>query len=104
MFGLTTGFRELDHMLTGLPPGCLMIVAARPSMGKTSFALDVARHVGGDRGHRERVRQLNRLAGVARRAHSPLERRPGRGPVTLQYGQEPTDEIRPAKRLGISRP
>src|SRR5712692_2644779 len=44
MFGLTTGFRDLDSMLTGLPPGCLVVVAARPSAGKSSFALDIARN------------------------------------------------------------
>lgn len=47
LFGLRTGFTQLDLLLTGLPPGHLMIVAARPSMGKTSFALDIARHVAG---------------------------------------------------------
>ncbi len=45
LFGLTTGFPRLDDMLTGLPAGHLMIVAARPSMGKSAFALDIARHV-----------------------------------------------------------
>lgn len=44
-FGLTTGFDDVDAKLTGLAPGHLMIIAARPSMGKTSFALDVARNV-----------------------------------------------------------
>jgi replicative DNA helicase len=44
LFGLTTGFRDLDLMLTGLPPGSLVTVAARPSVGKSSFALDIARH------------------------------------------------------------
>lgn len=44
LFGLRTGFRDVDQMLTGLPPGSLTIVAARPSVGKTSFALDIARH------------------------------------------------------------
>lgn len=47
LLGLRTGFAELDHLLTGLQPGQLTIVAARPSMGKTSFALDVARHAAG---------------------------------------------------------
>ena len=42
LFGITTGFLRLDQMLTGLPPGHLMIVAARPSVGKTAFALDIA--------------------------------------------------------------
>lgn len=45
LFGLTTGFGTLDEMLTGLPAGHLMIVAARPSVGKSAFALDIARHV-----------------------------------------------------------
>lgn len=45
LFGLTTGFGKLDELLTGLPAGHLMIVAARPSMGKSAFALDIARHV-----------------------------------------------------------
>lgn len=46
-FGIRTGFRELDHLLTGLQPGSLAIVAARPGMGKTSLSLDIARHVAG---------------------------------------------------------
>src|SRR5207247_641766 len=44
LFGLTTGFAPLDLMLTGLPPGSLTIIAARPSTGKSAFALDIARH------------------------------------------------------------
>jgi replicative DNA helicase len=47
LLGLRTGFADLDHLLSGLQPGHLVIVAARPSMGKTSFALDVARHAAG---------------------------------------------------------
>ena len=37
--GLSTGFRELDRMTAGLQPADLVIVAGRPSMGKTSFAM-----------------------------------------------------------------
>jgi replicative DNA helicase len=44
-YGLTTGFPDLDRLLTGLPAGDLIVLAARPSMGKTAFALDVAQHV-----------------------------------------------------------
>lgn len=42
--GVPTGFRDLDKMCCGLQPGDLIIVAARPSMGKTSFGLQVAYH------------------------------------------------------------
>ena len=43
--GLPTGFTELDKRTQGLHPGDLVIVAARPSMGKTSFAMNIAEHV-----------------------------------------------------------
>ncbi|MEK7619131.1 MAG: replicative DNA helicase [Patescibacteria group bacterium] len=43
--GLTTGFTELDNLLAGLQKSDLIIIAARPSVGKTSFALDLARQV-----------------------------------------------------------
>jgi replicative DNA helicase len=42
--GVPTGFAELDHKLAGFQPSDLIIIAARPSMGKTSLALDIARH------------------------------------------------------------
>ncbi len=41
--GVETGFTDLDHMTSGFQPSDLIILAARPSMGKTSFALDIAR-------------------------------------------------------------
>ena len=44
-YGLTTGFPDLDNKLLGLPKGDLIVIAARPSMGKTAFAMDIARHV-----------------------------------------------------------
>lgn len=43
--GQSTGFTELDKLTSGLHPGDLVIVAGRPSMGKTSFALNIAEHV-----------------------------------------------------------
>jgi len=43
--GLETGFYDLDNMTAGLQPAHLVIVAGRPSMGKTSFALALAGHV-----------------------------------------------------------
>ena len=42
--GIPTGFRQLDQLLAGLQKSDLIILAARPSVGKTSFALDIARH------------------------------------------------------------
>jgi replicative DNA helicase len=41
--GVPTGFPKLDNKLSGLQPSDLVILAARPSMGKTSLALDIAR-------------------------------------------------------------
>ncbi len=41
--GLSTGFADLDNLLAGLQKSDLVILAARPSVGKTSFALDIAR-------------------------------------------------------------
>jgi replicative DNA helicase len=43
--GLSTGFIDLDKYTAGFHPGDLVIVAGRPSMGKTSFALNIAQHV-----------------------------------------------------------
>ncbi|HPK01339.1 MAG TPA: replicative DNA helicase [Candidatus Sumerlaeota bacterium] len=48
--GLPTGFRVLDRMTTGLRPSQLIILAARPSMGKTALALNIAAHVAFRRG------------------------------------------------------
>jgi len=44
--GVPTGFREIDSLLSGLQNSDLIVLGARPSMGKTSLALDIARHVG----------------------------------------------------------
>jgi replicative DNA helicase len=46
MRGVPTGFTDLDGLLSGLQKSDLVILAARPSVGKTSLALDIARHVG----------------------------------------------------------
>lgn len=43
--GIPTGFIDLDYKLSGLQPSDLVLVAARPSMGKTAFVLNVAQHI-----------------------------------------------------------
>ncbi len=42
--GVPTGFQDLDNLLAGLQPSDLLILAARPSIGKTAFALNIAEH------------------------------------------------------------
>ena len=47
--GVPTGYTDLDERLSGLQPGSLVIVGARPSMGKTSFALGAAAHAAAEK-------------------------------------------------------
>lgn len=42
--GIPTGFRDFDRIINGLQPGELIVIAARPSMGKTAFTLNIAAH------------------------------------------------------------
>ena len=51
MRGLPTGFSDIDHKLAGLQKSDLIILAARPSMGKTSLALDIARQTAVNHGN-----------------------------------------------------
>ena len=48
--GLSTGFEDLDEKLRGLQTSDLIIVAGRPSMGKTSLVMNIAQHVGAHEG------------------------------------------------------
>jgi len=48
--GVPTGYADLDQKTAGLQPGDLIIIAGRPSMGKTSLALNIAEHVGMEAG------------------------------------------------------
>ncbi len=56
--GLPTGFADLDEMTGGLQPGELIIIAARPSMGKTALALNIARNAAVDHGKKVAVFSL----------------------------------------------
>ncbi|WP_322997339.1 replicative DNA helicase [Castellaniella sp.] len=48
--GVPTGFEDLDRLTSGLQPGDLVIVAGRPSMGKTSFSMNIGEHVAIEQG------------------------------------------------------
>lgn len=48
--GVPTGFVDVDKMTSGLQPGDLIIVAGRPSMGKTTFAVNIGEHVAVEQG------------------------------------------------------
>lgn len=43
--GIATGFKDFDRLTAGLQPSDLILIAARPSMGKTAFVLNIAQHV-----------------------------------------------------------
>jgi replicative DNA helicase len=43
--GLPTGFAEIDRLLNGLQPADMIVIAARPSMGKTALAMNIAEHI-----------------------------------------------------------
>ena len=45
MTGVSSGFTDLDKFTNGFQPSDLIIIAARPSMGKTAFVLNIAQHV-----------------------------------------------------------
>ena len=49
--GLATGFKDFDEMTAGLQPGDLVVIAGRPSMGKTAFSMNIAEHaaISGDK-------------------------------------------------------
>ena len=65
--GLTTGLRDLDRMTNGMHAGEMIIIAARPSMGKTSLAMNIAEHVACDveNGKDENGNELPRGQAVA---------------------------------------
>jgi replicative DNA helicase len=53
--GTPTGYIDLDHMTAGFQPGDLIIIAARPSMGKTTLALNIAEYASADTHNKKKV-------------------------------------------------
>ncbi|OGR23840.1 MAG: replicative DNA helicase [Desulfuromonadales bacterium GWD2_54_10] len=53
--GTPTGYVDLDHMTAGFQPGDLVIIAARPSMGKTTLALNIAEYASADPHNKKKV-------------------------------------------------
>jgi len=66
--GVPTGFTELDQATGGLQPGELIVIAARPSMGKTALALNIARNAAVDHGKKVAIfsLEMNKLSLVLR--------------------------------------
>ena len=56
--GVPTGFKDLDETTGGLQPGELIVIAARPSMGKTAMALNIARNAAVDHGKKVAIFSL----------------------------------------------
>lgn len=56
--GIPTGFKELDEVTNGLQKGALIMVAARPGVGKTSFAMNIAEHAALEEGKKVAVFDL----------------------------------------------
>lgn len=78
IFGLATKFVDLDNMLGGLKPSDLIILAARPSMGKTALALNIASNIAVDQNKYVLVFSLEMSAGqLVNRVVSSIELIPG---------------------------
>ncbi len=81
--GLTTGLHDLDRMTNGMHAGEMIIIAARPSMGKTSLAMNIAEHVACDvdNGKDEAGNPLPRGQAVAVFSLEMTTQGPGRPPA-----------------------
>ena len=92
--GVPTGYTKLDQMTSGLQPGDLIIVAGRPSMGKTALALNIAEHVAVDNGLPVAIFCMEMSASQLAHADARLDR--ARRPAQ--------DAHRAPERRGVGRP
>ena len=80
--GIPTGFIDLDYKTSGFQPSDLILIAARPSMGKTAFVLNVAQHMAFKEGKTVAIFSLEmskeQLAGIQGRFPGPPNRKPYR--------------------------
>ena len=81
--GIETGFTDLDAMTGGLHGSELVILAARPSMGKTALALNIAEYVAMKAQAADAVRQPGNVVGGTGRPHALFDRR-GQRPAAPQ--------------------
>lgn len=102
--GTPTGFTELDELTSGLQAGELVIIAARPSMGKTAFALNIAEHVAVDEGigaffvslEQSKLELVERLLCSRARVDGHKLRTGRIGRTEIQSLTEACDVLRPA--------
>ncbi|MCH7688256.1 MAG: replicative DNA helicase [Planctomycetes bacterium] len=104
-YGIRTGFPALDDKLTAMAPGQMIVVAGRTSMGKTAFALNIARNVGMTQGKTVGIFSLEmENAEIFDRMFGDVS---GIGPWRLNKGrftEEELGKIGPAMdRIGASR-
>jgi replicative DNA helicase len=103
--GLPTGFLDLDEKTAGLQNSELILIAARPSVGKTTFALNLVRHIAVDGGHpvffvsleQSRIELAERLLCCQARVDSHKLRKGHLSGEDMQRLIEAGDLLRPAR-------
>ena len=58
MDGLLTGYKELDNLTNGFKPGEMIVLAARPSVGKTSFAMNIVENIAFSKRYEEKPKNI----------------------------------------------
>jgi len=98
--GIPTGFRGLDQLLLGIKPGEVVVVAARPSIGKTAFALCMLRRMAGF-GYPSGIITLEMSAQALTRRH--LFEEALVNPRMIYHGRMPTEEWSPRINAAAER-